>query len=289
MLSKLLKSDELHADNLDYLYAIYKEHNIFNTDALLQSMASGSSVPVHVPKSVRDLSPEQRADAESYFDDGWTPSEVAAELGLDLKVSQFIKKTWSRNNNASSVADVPAISSQDPATATLQSQIAEMELQSQKMRIQQQYDIMLERQQLINDKMRLDLRERSLRLEADYPAEIIGDEPPAESGDQPAATEYNFEEDPIGSVMLFIDRLKNKPQEAIRSSEIVSVTDPTKPLTTEQIDAEIARTSPEMLKRIQQAIGTPLEGELREGLRKKYPGITEQNLNLVLLRLNEKK
>jgi hypothetical protein len=166
-----------------------------------------------------------------------------------------------------------------------------MEEAQEKMRLTQQFNLMLQRERLDLNQIRIDQRRQMLEIEADYGQEekettpgIVPD--PAE-GDPMA--DYNFEEDPIGSGMKFIDRLStrishNAPQTPTNNPMI----DATKPLTDEQIDEQAKLTAPEALKSIKLAIGTPHEPKVIEVLKKQYPGITEENITHILKRLKEK-
>lgn len=261
---------------------------------------------------ITDLTPEQRSDIEAMCEQDALPSEIAHKLAIPVYVAASARRSWlARTRETGASAAVQTLSPQatatkqvmdpaDVALQTLQSQTYsdmrrgqledELSYQRQKRRLELRQIRLDQRQQEI------DMRRQTVEIDRELDPVLDDEYEPDEDDEyeemQDNDKQYGFDQDPVGATMSFFKDLKGMndagtrtPPDAIQSPQTNAVLDPTKELSWSQIDREIARTPRTELVRIKAAIGTDLEPELVKGLKAKYPGITDDNVQRVLARL----
>jgi len=240
--------------------------------------------PESTPKtiqSVRDLSREQREDIEAMFDSGLLPSQIAKENDIPLLVIANLRREWNRDRKFMA----PAPASQTPSTSELtaaqvqiQTQIAEMKMRMQLEEMRDELDAQKQKRRLDIEQRRLDLRRQRLEMREDY-GDGFDDEPDEEEPEAIVPNSdpenYDFENNPIGAAMKFINELKNKPPKQTVTAPTVDVT---KTLTKEQILEELKNASPTEITQLKAAPDALIE----QGLRQRYPGITPENIKSVI-------
>lgn len=235
--------------------------------------------------SVRDISAETRADIDLLLEDGVLPSEIAKDYGIPLVVVQSIRRMQIMKRNEAKkpeVAPVPPDATKQLHLMLMQQiQTAQLQAQLDKVKMDNEYE--KEKRDLELKIKRLELREKELELEGDDEEDDF--EPITDDGDV--------------NVFGFLKELLKKqgrgpvvdspphpptptPEEEITASMQPDVT---KPLPPEAIDREIAKATPADLAQIRAAPSRMV----RDALRQRYPGITEENLTAIMARLKPAK
>jgi len=246
------------------------------------------------PMSVRDLSEEARADALSLLEDGSLPSQVAQELGLPLGLVQALRRSQIRQREektAQNAPQGPRGGDVDAMRSMLVRQIEMAELEARLEKIKSDNAFEAEKRALDLKIKRLELRARELEIE-DSQAPDLPDMAEAVAG----GDDVNL----FGFLTTLLK--KNGAGERAQAAPVADVydtyrvdptpspappsppagpVDVTKPLSDEQIDAEIAKATPEDLEKIA-AYPASL---VRHSLRERYPGITDKNLYRIMDRL----
>lgn len=236
--------------------------------------------------SKRDLSELQKADIQSMVEDGILPSEIAEEYaGVPIKIIENMRRDFRRT--LPTAASPSTITTEVSAAAVdLQRQMSEMKMRMQLEEMRDELDAQRQKRRLDIEQRRLDLRRQRLEMREDF--NDYGDEQPEEPEKSPDLLEYDFENNPISAGMKFIRDLKDKNDRGERNApqapqtpQYDTMLDVTKPLSDEQINAEIARASPEELAQLKQAP----DFAITEALRTRYKGITPENIKAVISRI----
>lgn len=237
-------------------------------------------------RTLREVPEDLRADMEQMVDEGYLPSQIAEELEIPLRIVQSFKKEHKRRLEARQEAQgiVPKSES-----IPLTPELAEMQAKMARLRAQKQIEEMEDELEYMRRKRALDLEERELHIERKrreidhyYGGEDQTDEP-EQSADPTTPFQFGESDGEFGlvrDILRFATVLaqKNpKPAPAVVANNMKPL-DPSQPLTSEQIRAEIAKYSPEQLKQAQSVPDMILKSELR----KQYPSILEENINRVV-------
>jgi len=217
-------------------------------------------------QSVRDLSEEDRADIEAMLDDGEMPSAVAVEFAVPLRIIQSIRRMQTRK---------PAAETPRPAAPARDDPVAKEREQLEVLRIQMERESLMADAALAREERKLDIdlkREELRQIRYDMM------NPPDGGGDKAEEIMMHFDDNPIGSLLWFLRDLKKTSQNAPQSPQTQQGYDVTKPLAKEQIKAVMASVSP---SQIQETKKYP-DAMIAQGLKQRYPGITEQNINSII-------
>lgn len=246
---------------------------------------------------IKDLPAELRADIEAMLEDGAMPSEVSRETGVMVGIVANVRRSLGMREKAEP-EETSAISERHVLDDPEEKQHRRLDIRQRW--LDQRQQMIDQRQQLIDQRQQsIDIRREHLELDDEFAEE---EEPPEplERDEQPRPTPelYDFDNNPLGSTLAFIRDLKSTPQRddfmntppnAIQSPQSNATPDPTKPLSEAEIAAYVARTPPDLLRQVRAAIGTPLEGQLRQGLSEKFPGITPDNVDRIIAYLKATK
>jgi hypothetical protein len=247
-------------------------------------------------KYVRDIDDETRDEIESMLDDGMVPLAIHKEIpDVPRRLIESINRMRKRVPLPLAGQGVQPFlpPTGDPETASLRASINDMDIQERKMQMREQYNLMIERQRLMNNQMRIDQRRQALELEADYSPEqeALPEAPQGTQNDDSdpfphAAVEGEFGvlRDILGFATAVMKK-NDRPAPVITVTPttpppVASVPDFTKPLSEEQIRAEIKKfETTHGIAAIKQAANFP--GMVESNLKKAYPGIIPENIKAV--------
>lgn len=227
--------------------------------------------------SIRDLSDEDRADAEAMLLEGMLPADVAEQLGLDVRLMQILHRMMKMREAKQAI--VAKQTTPDNTVSSLEKEMQNIRAEQERMRMAEQYNMMIQRQRLDLNQIRIDQRRQTLEIEADYgsdePEIIVPNTEPTVS---PAGHHYDFNNDAVGATMSFFADLKAQNDAGKRNIPIIPTVDVKKKLAPEQINAELAKYTPEQIKQAQAAP----DALIKQQLKINYPGISEENLKAVV-------
>lgn len=243
--------------------------------------------------SVRDLTEESRADALALLEDGSLPSQVAQEFGLPLSVVQALRRGQIRQREEKRAQEAPATprahAPVDEMRSMLVRQIEMAELEARLEKIKSDNAFEAEKRALELKIKRLELRARELEIEdsqapdlPDVAGAVAGGDDVNLFGFLTTLLKKNSAGDRATPAVDVYDTYRVDPTPSpAPPSPTPGPVDVTKPLTDAQIDAEIAKATPEDLAKIA-AYPASL---VRHSLRERYPGITDKNLSRIMERL----
>lgn len=253
---------------------------------------SNTKTTKEIIPSVKDLSDETRADIEASLEDGVSPSECVRIYGVSLGVIQSLRRMQIRSRDSKRGTEETRKEDPDPSKQMqimLMQQIQTAQLQANLDKIKSDNEYEKEKRELELEFKRLELklkREELYQEEEEEEEEINPAKMLDDTGD-------------INIIGFLTELLKKSPREkekvevinpvieyqAVLKSDPINIpptiADVTKPLSDEQIDQEIAKATPQDLQMIK---NSPV-GIIKHGLRQRYPGITNDNLNKIVGKL----
>lgn len=241
---------------------------------------------------VKDILPEERADIEEMLTDGYRPLAITKQypnipIGLIQNIQRMMKM---KNYSVPIMNEVKIVPEQSEAMLEIQRQMSEMKMKFQLEQMKDELEDAKAKRRLDLEQRRLDLRRQRLEMREDYGDEgEEGDEEteePQQQGINPfefgdSGGEYGF----LRDIMRFVTVLAAKPpkstlqtQPQIQTTEEQTTVTPdfTKPLTKEQVNAELKKFSPEQIK-----MAAQYPKLVEERLKKEYPGIIPENLKTI--------
>lgn len=245
-----------------------------------------------------EIDEDTRADIEALVEEGKLPSEIRSILGpeIPMRVLVSARREWKRLNKLAggSTAPLPQLMSSpvDNAALALQQQIADMQARRRLQDLQQELDDLREQRRLDLEARRLDLRARRLELERDYGDIPEEDEPvePLDEQEPLGPDDFDFEGNPVGSVLKFLTAIKQRNDAGVRSNGKSSLPasapptvqpDPSQPLSDAEIDDQIARSGPVAL----QVAKSMSDETLSDELKKRIPTVSDENLKRIIARI----
>lgn len=238
---------------------------------------------------LRDLTQEQRDDIDALCEEGLLPSTIGRRLGIPTSVAAAARLAWKRQQEIEQPTPImqPVQQSNDPMmqlNAMMQQQLSAALLQTQLETMQEQARHRKVANKLEEQERAMELRERIAQFREDYPVQ--------EQATESIPLDFDFENNPVGATLSFIDRLKTAPNrspDANTAPQSNDNPDPRQPLTEEQISAYMAKQPREILGKAIAAVDSPYQNELIAVLKKNAAGITDENIDKVLQWLRKQK
>ena len=234
-------------------------------------------VSVPPPQSASALAQEERLKVEEMIDEGYLPTEISQETGFPaIQIYAVQKALHKRRARIAAVKNPPPSEKQG-----LRAEIEELKLQAERDRIKNELEYESEKRALELQIKRLELEQKRAELEEEDEEEeddLLGDDMNLgkflihlmQKGARPQATSQ-----------VPLDAFAGQYSDPITTAHAPQQPDVTKPLTRDQIQAEIARASPAEIAQIKAAP----KSLVKKALKQKYAGITDENVKLILAEL----
>lgn len=208
--------------------------------------------------------------AEDYLNDGYNAAETAQEVGVPVESIYAVKQAMKKRDERRAVLNgAPTPQKTDDETSSLRREIELLRLQAERDRIMADLEFEKEKRALDLEIKRAELEER--RMELDGEDDFFDEEEPLENKLFSFFTEllHKKQAAETPSVPAYVPTPEQPPAQRI---------DVTKPLTRDQVRAELSKLSAAEIAQAKQAPASLL----RKGLKSQYPGITKENVELVL-------